>query len=172
MTQHMTVAEYLESEERIRPGKRRTKTQRKARDEHCEQVEVIDWCDFASGHKRALKWIFAVPNGGHRAKSVAGKMKAEGAKAGVPDLVLPIVTDAYPGMYLEMKAMDGSEAKNQREWRTFLTEQGYLSIVCKGATAAIREICEYVGLDADAELAKWEVVKDGRRKRMARAMAP
>ena len=26
------------------------KTQRKARDEHCEQVEVIDWCDFASGH--------------------------------------------------------------------------------------------------------------------------
>ena len=76
MTQHMTVAEYLESEERIRPGKRRTKTQRKARDEHCEQVEVVDWCDFASGHKRALKWIFAVPNGGHRAKSVAGKMKA------------------------------------------------------------------------------------------------
>ena len=30
MTHTMTVAEYLRVEERIRPGKRRTKTQRKA----------------------------------------------------------------------------------------------------------------------------------------------
>ena len=70
-------------------------------------------------------------------------------------------------MYLEnAEAMDGS-AKNQRSGGRFSPEQGYLSIVCKGATAAIREICEYVGLDADAELAKWEIVKDGRRKRRA-----
>ena len=52
---------------------------------------------------------------------------------------------AYPGMYLEMRQWT-ARSQNQREWRTFLTEQGYLSIVCKGAAAAIREIW-YVGLD-------------------------
>ena len=41
--------------------------------------------------------------------------------------------------------MDGNEAKNQREWRTFLTEQELSVGVGQGATAAIREICSTLG---------------------------
>ena len=64
---------------------------------------------FCVGPQRALKWIFAVPNGGHRAKSVAGKMKAEGAKAGVPDLSAADRDRRLSGhVPRDEEAMDGS----------------------------------------------------------------
>ena len=57
--------------------------------EHHEQCALFAWL--------RLQWpdldrvSFAIPNGGHRHKAVAGKLKAEGVKAGVPDIFI-----AYP----------------------------------------------------------------------------
>jgi len=59
--------------------------------EHIEQVHLILWTDggeIADHYPNARK-IFAIPNGGHRNVVVAGKLKAEGVRAGVPDLCFP-----------------------------------------------------------------------------------
>lgn len=47
---------------------------------------------------------FAIPNGGKRNVIVAQKMKAEGVRAGIPDLCLPVMRGGYGGMYIELKA--------------------------------------------------------------------
>jgi hypothetical protein len=45
-----------------------------------------------------LSLMFAIPNGGLRHKAEANKLKSEGVKAGVPDIMLPIARPAnYTG---------------------------------------------------------------------------
>lgn len=48
--------------------------------EHDQQVAVVEWYDL-NGIP-----VFAIPNGGIRHKRTAAMLKAEGVKAGVPDL--------------------------------------------------------------------------------------
>ncbi|MBC3486703.1 VRR-NUC domain-containing protein [Pseudomonas sp. SWRI50] len=55
-------------------------------------------------YPQAYKLIYHVPNGGHRIKAVAAKLKGQGVKAGVPDLVLPMARGGYFGLYIEFKA--------------------------------------------------------------------
>src|SRR5512133_1643712 len=44
------------------------------------------------------------PNGGHRHKAVAAKLKAQGVSAGFPDLItFPPIGSTLPILYIEMK---------------------------------------------------------------------
>ena len=53
--------------------------------EDAEQITFLNW--FKKNHPETL--IFHVPNGGHRHKAVAVKMKQLGQVRGVPDLFIP-----------------------------------------------------------------------------------
>ena len=62
--------------------------------EHEEQCALFEWADCWFPMVSAL--LFAIPMGGHRHIAVAAKLKAEGVKAGVPDIffALPKVDHA------------------------------------------------------------------------------
>ncbi|MBV4496393.1 VRR-NUC domain-containing protein [Pseudomonas sp. SWRI12] len=95
----------------------------------------------------AAKLIYHVPNGGHRHKLVAIKLKEQGVRAGVPDLVLPMARGGYFGLYIEFKAMppfDAAVSANQDAYIQALTEQGYLAIVCRGHIDALEAIRAYL----------------------------
>ena len=95
----------------------------------------------------AAKLIYHVPNGGHRHKLVAIKLKEQGVKAGVPDLVLPMARGGYFGLYIEFKAMppfDAAVSASQDAYIQALTEQGYLAIVCRGHIDAFEAIRAYL----------------------------
>ena len=113
--------------------------------EHDEQVLVIQW---AACHLRKypdLDMLYAVPNGGLRGKVVARKLKAEGVKAGVPDLVLAAPMGGYHGLYLEMKRRKGSKVQaDQKDWLTRLQEAGYCCCVCKGFASAKETLIAYL----------------------------
>lgn len=64
---------------------------------------------------------FAIPNGGARHIAVAAKMKAEGVRAGVPDLM--VLADGTP-RFLEVKASRGDLSTNQKGWFGHLDDQG------------------------------------------------
>jgi len=64
---------------------------------------------------------FAIPNGGARHIAVAAKMKAEGVRAGVPDLM--ILTNGIP-RFLEVKTDRGDLSEKQKEWFAHLDGQG------------------------------------------------
>ena len=59
-------------------------------EEHEEQVKVFTWARWAEAARPELALLFAVPNGGRRDKVTAGRLKAEGVKAGVLDIWLPV----------------------------------------------------------------------------------
>lgn len=93
--------------------------------------------------------MYHVPNGGHRVKAVASKLKAQGVKAGIPDLVLTMARGGYFGLYIEFKATppnDAAISASQHERIRKLNEQGYLAVVCRGHFDAMEQIRAYLRL--------------------------
>lgn len=115
--------------------------------EGLEQAALIKELELRLPAVAAL--IYHVPNGGHRHKLVAIKLKGQGVKAGVPDLVLPMARGGYFGLYLEFKATapnDAAVSASQHAWIRRLNEQGYLAIVCRGHFDAMEQIRSYLRL--------------------------
>lgn len=97
-----------------------------------------------------LKWLFAIPNGGFRTKSEAGRFKASGVKSGVPDICLPVKRGPYSGLYIELKRPDsigrkeGKPSPEQEDWIDFLRSQGFGAMVCVGYEMAWNNIVRYL----------------------------
>jgi len=113
--------------------------------EHHEQVTLMSWVDHNLRAIPELNNLFAIPNGGHRHVVTAQRMKAEGVKAGVPDLFLAYPSGGYAGLFVEMKRrMGGRLSPVQQEWRERLSKSGYLVAVCLGWEQAKKQIIEYL----------------------------
>ena len=116
-------------------------------EESVEQINLFRWVEFQMGKWPELRMMYAIPNGGKRYKATAVRLKAEGVKAGVPDIALPVPRGKYHGMYIEMKRLRGGRTSDaQEEWLKDLTAQGYHAVVCKGWVAASEEITRYMQL--------------------------
>lgn len=110
--------------------------------EHQEQVLLIKWFDL---QYRGRIVLFAIPNGGQRNLLVAKKMKAEGVRAGVPDLFLAVPNKDYAGLFIEMKKEKGGVVSEyQKIMLSRLEQAGYKCSVCKGFEEAKAEIEEYL----------------------------
>ena len=115
--------------------------------EHREQANLIQWAALNRVKYPELDLLFAIPNGGHRHPVVAAKMKAEGVKAGVPDLQLPVPRGVYIGLFIEMKRkVGGVVSKKQAEWREALSAVGHCVRVCHGWEDAVKTITQYLEL--------------------------
>jgi hypothetical protein len=95
-----------------------------------------------------LKLLYAVPNGGMRNVIVARKLKAEGVRSGVPDLVLPVPRGTFHGLYIEVKHGDNKPTPEQYAWMKALTEQGYCAEWRVGSQEVIDLIFEYLEITA------------------------
>lgn len=91
--------------------------------EHLEQVSAVNW--FEAAYPGVL--IFAIPNGGERNPMVAEKMRREGVRRGIPDLMIPAWR-----MFVEMKAPKGRLSDYQIERIDYLISAGYQCLVCYG----------------------------------------
>lgn len=118
--------------------------------EEGHQIALFDWAHLQRGAYPLLRLLYAVPNGGFRHKRTAGRMKAQGAKAGVPDVVLPVARHGFHGLYIELKrpAGPGSKAGTtsaiQKEWIADLREQGYRAEIAFGWEQAAEILKEYL----------------------------
>ncbi|SDI56128.1 VRR-NUC domain-containing protein [Pseudomonas abietaniphila] len=113
--------------------------------EGLEQAALL--AELKARHPEAWEHIHHVPNGGQRHKAVAAKLKAQGVKAGIPDLVLTMARGGYFGLYLEFKATPPNDAPvspSQHACIRRLNEQGYLAIVCRGHFDAMEHIRAYL----------------------------
>jgi len=104
--------------------------------EHSHQTALFAWAALSVGKYPQLKWMFAIPNGGLRDIRTATNLKAEGVKAGVPDIFLPVFhwsvgeAGGYPGLFIEMKVGKNKTSKEQNEWIEALEKEGYICKVC------------------------------------------
>jgi hypothetical protein len=134
-------------------------------DEHSHQVALFMWVAVAAQHGIAAAWergsyaapgwtgeskgipelrlLFAIPNGGQRDIRVAAKLKAEGVKPGVHDLMLPVPRHGLHGLWIEMKKPGGTMSKEQKEWLKSMHEQGYGALMCDHWEKAAQTLTEW-----------------------------
>jgi hypothetical protein len=113
-----------------------------------------------------LKWLHAIHNQRDGNNVVAGaRAKAEGVKAGVSDMFLPVVGENIAGdynwivgvsgkrfcagLYIELKRKDASNStpsKEQLEFQTDMQAAGYKVEICHGWEAARDCILAYLGI--------------------------
>lgn len=112
-----------------------------------EQVALVRWMQFQHNAAFALTWH--TPNGGRRDKVTAAKLKAQGVKAGIPDLQLAMARGGHFGLFIEFKATpphDSAVSKSQKDVLHLLTGEGYLAVVCRGMAEAMAQINAYLAL--------------------------
>lgn len=89
-----------------------------------------------------LDW-FHPPNGGGRWRGEGGKLKAQGVKKGVPDIVIlnhPPSAEYrhHAGVVIELKRVSGGVVSpDQKRWLEIFRRQGFFSSVCKGQDEVI-----------------------------------
>lgn len=113
----------------------------KGKSEHAQQAALFCW---AAAYPE-LRWMFAIPNGGTRDRITAGKLKAEGVKAGVADIFLPVGKHSVMGLWIEMKNSTGKPSDKQIEFRNDMLKNGYGHVICYGWEAARDTIVSYMG---------------------------
>ena len=82
--------------------------------EDAEQMMLMSWVTLMSSSRPELRLLFHIPNGGSRHKAEAGRFRAMGVKAGVPDLCLPVPRGGKHGLFVEMKRTKGGGVKIER----------------------------------------------------------
>jgi len=119
-------------------------TYAKAGTEHAHQVALFMWAAMPEVRKQFpdLRLMFAIPNGGERNKIVAGRLKAEGVKSGVPDIFLPVARHNVHGLFIEMKRpksdtkTKGKVQGEQSDYALEFLRQGYGVAIAYGFPAA------------------------------------
>ncbi len=116
--------------------------------EHGEQAALFCWC--AASGLPELKWLFAIPNGFYATPAQKAKMKAEGLRSGVADIMLPVpsISDPmrnYNGLFIEMKTVKGRVSDEQKGFANFVVGQGYRFAVCYSWMEARDTILKYLG---------------------------
>ena len=111
-----------------------------------EQQALFAWARFMEGKHPELGLLVAIPNGGLRNMPEAVNFKAEGVRRGFPDMILPVARKGYHSLAIELKRLHGGAVSpEQKGWLEALNNQGWLAVVCKGASEAIKTITEYLG---------------------------
>lgn len=125
--------------------------------EFAEQCAVIEWADRQVNVYPQLASLFAVPNGEKRERikrvrrdgsvtswSPAGvRAKRMGARAGVPDLLLPVPMGGWSGLAIEMKVGSGKPSDDQVDWLMRFDANQWCVWVCYSAETAIRVLEAY-----------------------------
>jgi hypothetical protein len=123
----------------------------KAGTEHAEQRAFFGWLNVMQhkGVHPMARIAFAVPNGGKRDPITAARLKAEGVKAGVPDICYPLPVTwrlgpgKWHGLFIEMKKDGGSRSEVQDQWAIDLRACGFCVATCWGWRAAVQCFEDY-----------------------------
>lgn len=113
--------------------------------EDVEQIKLSAWLT-----KQGIKHT-ASANGGKRNLLTAIKLKRMGLSAGFPDIFIPLPSDKYHGLFLEMKRIEGGKVSDsQQEWLNFLNNNGYYAQVAYGFDEAKEIVIYYLSLTKPA----------------------
>lgn len=114
------------------------------------QQAVFAWALLMSKRWPELELLAHVPNGGARSKATAGRLKAEGVRAGWPDIILPVGRKPYLSLMIELKRIEqigrkhGGLSESQIELLPKLAAQGNAVVVCHTVEDATDTIRDYL----------------------------
>lgn len=104
------------------------------------QIAIANYLD-----SRKVLWCHP-PNGGRRDRGTAIKLKRQGVKPGVPDVLIFEPKSIYHGLAIELKIPGGIVSIHQATWLKALSDRKYKTSVCFSLDEAIDVINEYLKL--------------------------
>jgi hypothetical protein len=111
------------------------------------QSTFVAWLRANEAKEPRLALMFAIPNGGRRSPKTAKTLKAEGVKAGVWDMFLPVAARGYHGLWIEFKKPTGRFSNAQVEWGCLALGNGYEVADCRSVDDAIHKVKWYLGME-------------------------
>lgn len=94
-----------------------------------------------------LKWIHASMNGASASsKAAAAQRKAQGQKAGVSDICIPIPRNGYHGAWFELKIKPNKVSDAQKEFLAAMTDEGYYAIAVWSLSELIQKTEYYLDI--------------------------
>jgi len=112
--------------------------------EHQIQKSFFDWWAVSQGNRDWYPLCWATPNGGVRHITTAVRLKAEGVRAGVPDVFIAVPCGAWFGLFLEFKRRTGVVTPAQRFYLDALSKVGYRCEVIRSLDEAIIMVSGYL----------------------------
>ena len=117
-----------------------------------EQTALFAWAAIAAKDYPQLKWLVHIPNENQHKKI------AQGVRAGVPDVMLPVVRynendSPQGGLFIEMKReiyrnrKNGGRSDDQVLWAEYLQSAGYQYALCYNWMEARDALLKYLGVD-------------------------
>ncbi len=128
---------------------------KRSREESILQCSLIRWWSLQCRVFGVPEILLAsCPNGGGRSGPIVGSiLKAEGLRAGFPDLMLLVPRfrgtvwkdEVWEhGLFLELKRREGIVSPEQEVFHELLRKQGYKVVVCRTLVDAINQITNYL----------------------------
>lgn len=119
--------------------------------EYEEQVSLFVFLDLLAiaypDRVDDLRDCWASANGGLRSRKTAGRLRAAGARRGVPDIEVMVAMNGRHGMFIELKAPgSGRASAEQKDRIARLNRRGYLAVIAFGWVEAGRALCAYLGI--------------------------
>lgn len=128
------------------PAAARPTRARKAELEGEEQAQLVKI--FREQYPDVGHLLIHIPNGGSRKNAFEGwRLKEQGVRAGVSDLLLPVACGGFFGLWIEFKAAppnDAAISDSQKDWVGLMRQQGYRAEVCLGVAAAMSVLADYL----------------------------
>lgn len=87
------------------------------------QRSCVRWFDYQ--YSPIARLLHASPNGGKRNAREAAMLKAQGCKAGFPDLILLVPNGKHHALAIEMKTQTGRQSAHQKEYQRLMEAHGY-----------------------------------------------
>jgi hypothetical protein len=113
-------------------------------EEHKIQVEAVSW--FRAVYSQFDELFYAVPNGARRDKRAGKRLKDEGMRRGIPDLILDLPRGRYAGLRAETKTETGDESGDQKEVIAKMRAVGFYVFVYRDAEEFKKEVRQYLAL--------------------------
>ncbi len=88
--------------------------------------------------------LVAIPNAAKRSFGLASMLQAEGMTKGFPDLMLAYPNGELPGLFIEMKTVNGDPSPDQLIVHAYLRGVGYAVIMPRTFEAFVHQVEEYL----------------------------
>lgn len=112
------------------------------------QQRIVKWWALEAAQRKLPEGLLmAFPLQAQRSKANGSRMKAEGMRAGTPDMFLAVPVGKYHGLWIELKRPTGRIAPSQKTMLGELDAQGYAAYASYGFDAAVKLIMGYLAGD-------------------------